>query len=407
MLAVRHHYGWVLVGTLGVTETISWGVLYYAFTVFLRPMEEELGWSRAALSGAFSLALLLAGLAAVPVGRWLDRHGPRLLMTAGSCAGVLLILAWSRVDDMRAFYLVWAGIGLTLSAVLYEPAFATVTAWFERGRARALTVVTLMAGFASTIFIPLAGWLIEVQGWRMALVTLAAILALGTVAPHALLLRRRPVDAGLGLDDARLHTARAPGGLGATASLSPGQALRDPSFRWLVLAFCLSTAVAIGTRVHFVAYLGERGLDVASAAAFTGLIGAMQVLGRMLLGGVGDRFPLHRTAAVALGLQPAALLALLIVPEAVGVLLFVAIFGSTYGAMTLIRPALVAGLYGRARFASIAGMLAFATTLAQAAAPLGAGAARDLFGSYTPLLWGFVGLSGAGALAVLRARPRA
>ena len=67
--------------TLGVTETISWGVLYYAFTVYLAPMEAELGWSRGDMTGAFSLAVLLAGLAAIPVGRWLDRHGPRLLMT--------------------------------------------------------------------------------------------------------------------------------------------------------------------------------------------------------------------------------------------------------------------------------------------------------------------------------------
>ena len=78
------YYGWVLVLVLGLTETVSWGVLYYAFTVFVRPMEAELGWSRAAVSGAFSLAVLTSGVAAVPVGRWLDRHGPRALMTAGA-----------------------------------------------------------------------------------------------------------------------------------------------------------------------------------------------------------------------------------------------------------------------------------------------------------------------------------
>src|SRR5919201_3662753 len=85
----RPYYGWVLVGALGVTETISWGVLYYAFSVFLQPMEADLGWSRAATTGAFSLALVLSGFAAIPVGRWLDRHGARLLMSAGSCVGVL------------------------------------------------------------------------------------------------------------------------------------------------------------------------------------------------------------------------------------------------------------------------------------------------------------------------------
>src|SRR5438876_4619214 len=180
--------------TLGVTETISWGVLYYAFTVYLAPMEAELGWSRGDMTGAFSVALLLAGLTAIPVGRWLDRHGPRLLMTVGSIAATLLVLAWSRVSGLDQLYLVWAAIGLTMTATLYDPAFATATRWFERNRVRALTAITLMAGFASTIFIPYAGWLVQVEGWRQSVLILAGVLGVGTIAPHALLLRRRPED---------------------------------------------------------------------------------------------------------------------------------------------------------------------------------------------------------------------
>src|SRR5437868_751786 len=116
-------YGWVLVLALALTETISWGVLYYGFGVFLGPMQAELGWSRAALTGAFSLALLVSGFAGIPIGRWLDRHGPRALMTAGSIAATLLVVAWSRVAEPALFYVVWALIGLAMAAVLYEPAF--------------------------------------------------------------------------------------------------------------------------------------------------------------------------------------------------------------------------------------------------------------------------------------------
>src|SRR5688572_19298616 len=136
----RPYYGWVLVAALGVTETVSWGILYYAFTVFLQPMEAELGWSRAALTGAFSLAVLVSGLAAVPVGHVLDRHGARALMTVGSCAGTLLVLAWALVEHLVVFYSIWVGIGLAMAAVLYDPAFAVVTVWFRRLRGRALTV---------------------------------------------------------------------------------------------------------------------------------------------------------------------------------------------------------------------------------------------------------------------------
>src|SRR5579864_1758352 len=120
-MAARLYYGWVLIGTLGVTETISWGILFYAFTVYLAPMSAELGWSRGDLTGAFSLAVLLAGLAAIPVGHWLDRHGPRLLMALGSVIATLLVLAWSRVSSLPELYLIWAAIGLTMSATLYDP----------------------------------------------------------------------------------------------------------------------------------------------------------------------------------------------------------------------------------------------------------------------------------------------
>lgn len=186
------YYGWAITGTLAVTEVTSWGVLYYAFAAFLVPMQQELGWSRTALTGAYSLGLLVSGLAAPLVGRWLDRHGPRALMTLDSTAGTILLLVWASVGNLVAYYLVWVGIGLAMAATLYEPAFAVLTKWFERERARALLLVTLAGGLASTIFLPLSAWLIGAQGWRGALLTLAAVSALFTIVPHALVLRRRP-----------------------------------------------------------------------------------------------------------------------------------------------------------------------------------------------------------------------
>ena len=399
------YYGWVLVVTLGVTETISWGILYYAFTVYLAPMQAELGWSRGDMTGAFSLALLLAGLAAIPVGRWLDRHGPRLLMTIGSIAATLLVLAWSNVVSLQQLYLIWAAIGLTMSATLYDPAFATASRWFERQRVRALTLITLMAGFASTIFIPLAGWLVQVEGWRPSLVILAAVLAGGTIAPHALLLRRRPEDLGLRPDGGRLvrrsdEAPRRPG-------MQVSQALRHASFAWLTAAFWLATVSTAAVGVHFFPYLQDRGYDATFAASLTGLIGAMQVGARLLLTPFGNRVQPRLLAASILALQPLSLLALLLIRSTAGVVVFVILFGAQRGLNTLARPALLADLYGAAQFASIAGVLQFALSLAQAAAPFGAGAAYDALHSYEPVLWALAVVSALAVLAILRAKPEA
>ncbi len=106
-----HYYGWWMIWTLAVTETVSWGILFYAFSVFIVPMQQELGWSTAEITGAYSLALVVAMLVSPPIGRWLDRAGPRLPMTLGSALAAALVVAWSRVDSLPAFYAIWAAIG--------------------------------------------------------------------------------------------------------------------------------------------------------------------------------------------------------------------------------------------------------------------------------------------------------
>src|SRR5437763_6925016 len=101
--------GWPLVWALSLAQLVSWGSIYYGFSLFVVPMEAELGWSRTWLNGALSLGLLMSGLFALPVGRWIDRHGGRLLMALGSLAGAALLFAWSRIESLAAFYVIWLG----------------------------------------------------------------------------------------------------------------------------------------------------------------------------------------------------------------------------------------------------------------------------------------------------------
>jgi hypothetical protein len=263
--------------------------------------------------------------------------------------------------------------------------------------------VTLLAGLASTIFLPIEIWLIELQGWRTALVTLAAFLAVTTILPHALLLRRRPEDLGLHLDGeptpAAPHEPTHP-----PATMSVRAAVREASFRWLTIAFSTTAIVSYGVHVHLIAYFLDQGYSGGFAAATTGLIGAAQVLGRILLGIIGDRVSLRISTALVLGIQPLSLVILLLLPGPVGIFAFIAIFGAAKGAMTLVRPAYVASLYGRERFASIAGVLAAFVTVANALAPFGVGAGHDALGTYDPLFWAFVALSiiPSGAILLVR-----
>jgi len=400
--ARKPYYGWVIVLVLGITETVSWGVVYYAFSVFVTPTSAELGWSRAEIAGAFSVALVVSGISGLFVGRWLDDHGPRLLMSLGSVAAAGLIVAWSQARDLASFYVVWALIGVVMAMVLYGPALATVTVWFRRRRARALTALTLMAGLASTIFIPLAAWLVAVQGRQQALLTLALILAAVTIVPHAVFLRRRPADIGLLVDGDPVDV---PSPHPPELSASLREALAQPTFKWVALAFALY-ALGVGVPVHLVAYLGDHGYSLGFAAAATGAIGAAQVFGRIFFAPLEGRLAPRTLSLLIYTGQPLALLVLLVVPNVVGVVLFVVLFGAARGMETLVRSTLTAGLYGPARFASIYAAITLFTTLTQALSPVGLGIVYDSVGSYAPGLWALVALSGVAAIAVYQGDRR-
>lgn len=436
-------YGWRIVAALSVTETISYGILAYAFTVFVAPMQAELGWSLATVTGALSLSLLVSGVASLPVGRWLDAHGPRILMSAGSVAAALLLLAWSYVETLFAYYLVWAALGVAQAAVLYDPAFAAVAVWFRRRRGLALTVLTFVAGFASVIFIPLAGQLLEAHGWRVAVRWLAAILAVGTIPLHALVLRRRPDDLGLRPDGLRVRpvtgvagaasghpsptpTSRAaPDSVEASAtpqtvavgaapetpdepSLTAREAFATPAFLWLTVAFGLSNFVISALAVHIVPLLLAAGREPAQAAFIGGAVGLMALPGRLVFTPLGDVVPRFVIAALLFTTQAAGVTMLLLGTSDALLWAFVIVYGLGFGAITPARAALVADIFGPMHFGRINARMAMVQAGARAAAPVAVGALVTLTQGYAASLVVMVTMAVLAAVSVLFAgRPRA
>lgn len=393
----KPYYGWWIVGELAITQTITWGIVYYAFGVFVISMEAELGWSRGVIYGASSLALLVSGLMAIPVGFWLDRSGARLLMTVAVSLAAILVFAWSQVQTVWAFYAIWIGLGMCMSATLYEPAFAVIAQWFNRRRGLALAIVTLAAGFASTIFLPLANWLLQRSNWREAVMTLSIILAVSVIPLHALILRRHPRDLGLQPDGDEPSKAEKVKGV---TSVSLSDALRQASFWWFTAAFAFAAMAAFTVRAHMIPLLLDRGFDATFAAGVTGIIGAMQVLGRILFVPVESRFPKRLLIMGIFGLQTIALLILIFVPTIGGVWIFVVLLGSSNGVMTLARPALLADIYGTVFYGRISSVMAFCVTIATTLGVVGAGWMYTLYGNYDTVLWILVGLSIFATIAI-------
>lgn len=398
------YYGWVITVVLSFTELMSWGIIFYAFTVFITPMETELGWGRTEMTGAFSLFMVVSGVMAYPVGSWIDRHGGRWLMTGGSILASLLILAWSQVTDLTLFYLIWAGLGVAAAATLYEPAFAVVTTWFVRRRSAALTIITFAAGLASTIFVPLSDVLLQTYGWRDSVAILGIVLAITTILPHALFLRRSPADMGL-LPDGEPFQADVP--LAPVVGTTVGEALHSRVFWILTLAFGLSALAAQAIRIHIIPYLMDSGIDASTAALASGGIGLMQVAGRAVFAPLDSRYSGRVMVAWVLGLQAVSMLLLLVGVSSWMVLIFIVVFGTSYGAKTLARASIVGKEFGASHYGRISSVMSAFLTFGWTLGPVGAGYLYDLRGSYDLMVWVIIGLSIASvAILALIREPR-
>lgn len=406
------YYGWALVTTLGLTTMASYGVLTYAFAAFVKPIAIDLHWSSPRVTGAFSIAQLVAGVSAIPVGHWVDRHGTRGLMTIGSALAALALAGWSTVHSLAAFYGFAVLLGVAMAAVLYEPTFAVVATWFDRDRSRALTLLTFLGGFASVVFVPLSATLIGRLGWRGALLALAGVYAALTIVPHWLVLRRRPSDLGLVVDGRARSESRTDAETSSPAAIARARvpdvaldvAIRSGAFRWLAVAFSLSALASTAVTVHLVALLTERGYSPAYAAGAMGLVGLMALPGRLVFTPLGEHWPRPAVTAGIFVMQAVAAATLLVTRSAAGVWAFVILFGTGFGAITPARAGLIGDLFGAAEYGRIAGVLAMILSLARTIAPVGASwlyvAAGGSAHGYDSVLIVLVALGVVSAIAV-------
>jgi predicted MFS family arabinose efflux permease len=370
--------GWRLVAALSLAQLVSWGSIYYSFSLFVVPMERELGWSRTQLNGALSAGLLVAGLAGYWVGAWIDRGGGRVVMSLGSVLAAVLLAAWSRVASLELFYLLWLAIGLSLAATLYEPVFAVITRLYPRSYGTRITVLTLVGGLASTVFIPLTQVLVEALGWRPALVVLAACNVAICLPIHVLGLSDPAIR-----EEAAPRTARAPGG-----DEPFRRALRHPVFWALALSFTFYTAILSALTFHLIPLLTERGVPTATMLAAIATFGPSQVAGRLVLLALRRQATAAFAGRCAFIAYPAAVAILLFLPAStLALFAFSMLFGAANGVLTIVRGIAVPELMWREGYGAINGALTLPVNIARGLAPYGAAVIWSAAGNYDAVLW--------------------
>jgi MFS family permease len=311
-------------------------------------------------------------------------------MTLGSLLGGLLLFAWAQVETPWAFYLIWALIGASLAGVLYEPAFAVLTATFGPDARRAITAMTLVGGFASTVFMPLTQLLIATVGWRQALAILGGLNLAVCLPLHALFVPARPA-----VREVPQVTRE------AAASTAPElqTILRGRVFWGLAVWFTAANLTASGFVFQFVPLLTTWGVDMAAILTGVALIGPMQVAGRIVLMCFSARLETREIGTAVVTLLPAAVLALLSLPhEPVWLGMAAALYGAGNGIMTIARGTAVADLIGRTHYGAINGALTLPTMVAKALAPVVTAVIWSATGDPSLMLWTLLGSALVGAV---------
>ena len=347
-----------IVWPLAATETIVWAAMFYSFPALLLEWERDLGWSKAELSGAFTLALGGSALLAPVAGRLIDRGLGLYVLTGSAVFGALLLALLSSVSMLWQFYFIWILIGVAMSGALYEACFAFLTKVMGDQARQAITLVTLVAGFAGTVAFPGTHALMSIMSWRGTVLVLAIVVLLVAV-PLAWFGCRSAKDR----KSVDTHHA----GHSATETL---RVFRQPAFWLLAIAFAM-IALDHGLIItHLLPLLDERGVGPDTAVLAASMIGPMQVAGRLAMMAserhVSTLF-IASACYIAMATAAISLLGSGVVPMLL--VTFVIFQGAGYGVTSIIRPIVIAELLGRMNFGLVAGLLAAPFLAATAASP--------------------------------------
>ncbi len=379
---------------LAVAEALVWAGFYYLFPALLLYWEGDFGWSNSELTLAMTVALLVSAVIAPRIGGWIDRDRGRWLLTGSATLGGILLLLLTQVETLPQFFAVWIGLGIAMGGSLYEPCFAHLTHRRGLSAKQAITLITLVAGFAGTISFPLSHILADVGGWRLAVGAFAGLILLVAVplfwfgaGPSA---KDAPVPLTLGGSEADQKSA-----LRAT--------LRNPVFWFLAASFAF-LALNHGIVVtHFLPLLDERGVPSATAIVAISLLGPMQVVGRLAML-ASERSVSMIVICGAIFIMFVAGGGILALTVAVPMLIYVFVMlqGAGNGIISITRPVVTALLLGRTGFGTISGAVALPFVAATAIGPSVGSMIRG-WGGYDAVIHVLIALAVIGFICYLAA----
>lgn len=402
-------YGWRIVAATAGIQFLQAGLLLQAFGAYVAVLSEEMGWSKTALSGGAALQSIEGALLGPVLGWMMDRFGPRAMVQSGVVITGLGFVVLSQISTIGGFYvaIIMIAIGISLSG--YFPGSVAIVHWFQRYRARALSLMSLGAA-AGGVAVPLVSLSMQTFGWRpTALASGLAIILIGW--PLARIVRHKPEAHGETIDGQPAAAADAATAAEAPASgreFTAREALRTRAFWLLGLGHGLALLIVTSVNVHAISHIKEGlGYSLAQASLVITLMTVSQTCGVLTGAASGDRWDKRKVAAGCMLAHMVGMLMLTFSVHPVMLGIFAVVHGFAWGLRGPIMQALRADYFGLRAIGMIMGMSAIIIALGQVAGPMVAGVFADLTGNYRIGFTVLALIAGTGSIVFMMAKKPA
>lgn len=379
----RVFYGWWIVGVMLVALMVGSGLTFWSFTVYIPPLEAEFGWSRAQVSSAFSVGVIVSGVSAPFVGRVIDRVGARRAIGIGSVGMLITFVLFTRVQSLWQYLAVFGLQSFVVTWVMGLPTQWLITQWFVRRRGLALGIATAGFGLGGSVFLPLITVVIDRWGWRTSYL-LSGVLLVSIYMPLAVfLIRDRPRDLGQQPDGDPTPLPGSPPRHPVGEAWPVARLLRSRQFWMLALVQMLFFGALDSFSLHSVPFFQSEGRTATFGAAVVAAASLVRTPARMAAGWLMDRLPSLMWVAIGMSLVHAGGLVLLVISSQTGALVaFALLWGMSGGFGPLVLSLQTARTFGTASFATVSGALFAAETVGAVALPPLGGLLYDRLGNY-------------------------
>ncbi len=402
-------YGYWVVFAAFLCNVVTFGCGFYSFSLFVTPLERDLGWGRGDVMAGFTVFFLTTGLVAPQVGRLVDKHGARVVMSLGAIVAGAGFVVLSSMTELWQFYIGYAIVGLGMAGTGQIPTSAVVSNWFERRRGTAVGFMASGIGVGGIALAPFVGtWLLPRIGWGHSYLVLGALCWLVIVPLAILVIRTRPSEKGVvafGAEDvtaASGHTSEQ-----QVSGVSLKVAMGTVAFWLIVATYFLSHFAQVGAVQNQVPFLQDAGFPMAVSAGALGAVGLSSAFGKFGFGWLCDRMQARYVLAIGLSLQFGSIIVLMgIGPDspAAAVWLYAVMIGLGLGSWLPTMSMLTSGYFGLANYGAIFGAITIPYAVGSAVGPLVAGRLYDSSGSYTGVFVVFLVLFAVAIVSILVCR---